>query len=116
MSIPRLVKAHKGHADRGVPFALAAAVENTDWLCGGKINGPVKQDGVLVPAGATVFVETITATMLSEITDEPEARVLFRVIQRRGDPWYWHRVTLCPNDRTALDALTLRFTRPRATW
>jgi hypothetical protein len=110
------VRVPKGYADRGVPFALAAAVENTDWLRGRKINAPVKQDGVLIPAGATVFVETITATMLSEITDEPEARVLFLVIQRRGDPWYCHRVTLRPSDRAALDALTLRFTRPRATW
>ena len=115
MSIPRLIRIPKGHADRGVFFALAGAVQNTDWLRGRKMNSPVKQDGVLVPAGATVYIEAISATMLNEITDEPEARVLFSMIERRGEPWYWHRVTLHPSDHAALEALTLRFTRPAAT-
>lgn len=116
MSIPRLVKNPKGHADSGVFFALAAPVENTDWLDGQQMISPVKHDGVLVPAGAMVAVEAISTTVLDEGTDEPQARVLFRVKQGPGQPWYWHRVILRPSDRAALDALTLRFTRPRATW
>lgn len=116
MSIPRLVKTPKGHADQGVFFALAAPVENTDWLDGQKMTSPVKHDDVVVPAGAVVVVEAISTTTLDEGTDEPHVRVLFRVKQARGQSWFWHRVTLRPSDRAALEALTLRFARPRATW
>lgn len=116
MSIPRLVRAYKGHADCGVFFVLSAPVENTDWLNGRTMTAPVKHDSVVVPAGATVAVEAISTTVLDEGTDEPRATVLFRVTQAHGQPWYWHRVTLSPRDRVALKALTLRFSRPIATW
>jgi hypothetical protein len=116
VSLPRLVKQYHGHADRGVFFTLAAPVENTDWLDGQTMTSPVKHDSVVVPAGAVVAVEAISTTTLDEGTDEPQARVLFRVTQGQGQPWFWHRVTLRPSDRAALEALTLRFTRPRVTW
>lgn len=112
MASVKLVKRYGGAAYTTGVFTLQQPVENTDWLSGRTMDAPVKAESVVVRAGSMVVVEAIGPTMTNPATDAPEARVLFRVTEGPGQPWYWHRLTLRPSDYAALNALTLRFTRP----
>ncbi len=113
MASVKLTKKFGGAAYRVNLFTLTADVEETDWLDGETMDSPVKADGVVVRAGSTVSITAISATVTDSGTGEAQARVLFRVSEGHGRPWFWHRITLRPSDVAALEALTLRFTRPR---